>query len=122
MADITSAQQIEGKIEQTAEICGSITSGGQITAGLAGTGALDAEITATQEITGAIDQVGEIQGKITLGSSGAEPYSGEYEVSPSEELQKLNTRGKIMTAEVQVNPIPPNYGLITWTGSTLIVS
>ena len=51
-----------------------------------------------------------------------EAYIGEYEVTPSSETQTLDTTGKRMTRPVVVNPIPNNYGLITWNGSFLTVS
>ena len=51
-----------------------------------------------------------------------ESYTGEYEVTPSSETQTLDTTGKRMTRPVVVNPIPNNYGLITWNGSFLTVS
>lgn len=49
-------------------------------------------------------------------------YTGEYEVTPSAETQTLDTEGLRMTRPVVVNPIPNNYGLITWNGSFLTVS
>lgn len=49
-------------------------------------------------------------------------YTGAYEVTPSQETQTLPTEGLMMTRDVTVNPIPNNYGLITWNGSTLTVS
>lgn len=51
-----------------------------------------------------------------------DPYTGEYTVTPSAETQTLSTEGLMMTSNVTVNPIPSNYGLITWNGSTLTVS
>ena len=51
-----------------------------------------------------------------------DPYLGETEVTPSAETQILPTDGLMMTSNVTVNPIPSNYGLITWNGSTLTVS
>lgn len=49
-------------------------------------------------------------------------YTGEYEVTPSTETQTLDTAGLRLTRPVTVNPIPQNYGLITWNGSFLTVS
>ena len=49
-------------------------------------------------------------------------YSGPYEVTPSEETQTLATAGKSLESNVTVNPIPSNYGLITWNGTVLTVS
>lgn len=49
-------------------------------------------------------------------------YTGPYEVTPSEETQTLATAGKSLESNVTVNPIPSNYGLITWNGTVLTVS
>lgn len=49
-------------------------------------------------------------------------YTGEYEVTPSAETQTLNTDGLRLTRNVTVNPIPQNYGLITYNGAVLTVS
>lgn len=49
-------------------------------------------------------------------------YTGSYEVTPSSETQYLGTANRILTQNVKINPIPSNYGLITWDGSTLTVS
>ena len=51
-----------------------------------------------------------------------DPYTGDYVVTPSEETQTLETYNKRMTGNVTINPIPSNYGLITWDGATLTVS
>ena len=49
-------------------------------------------------------------------------YEGPYEVTPSGETQVLATEGLLMEQGVTVNPIPSNYGLITWNGAYLTVS
>ena len=49
-------------------------------------------------------------------------YTGQTEVTPSEETQTLQTANKTVLHNIVVNPIPSNYGLITWNGSTLTVS
>lgn len=51
-----------------------------------------------------------------------EDYSGPYEVTPSGETQTLATTDLHMVRNVTINPIPSNYGLITWNGSTITVS
>ena len=53
---------------------------------------------------------------------GGAHYEGEYEVTPTQETQTLSTAGLVMDADVTINPIPSNYGLITWDGSVLTVS
>ena len=49
-------------------------------------------------------------------------FPGPYEVTPSSEAQVLNTVNQQMTQNVVINPIPNNYGLITYDGSTITVS
>lgn len=49
-------------------------------------------------------------------------YSGEYEVTPSEQEQTIPIEGKVAKENITINPIPSNYGLITWDGTTLTVS
>ena len=50
------------------------------------------------------------------------PYTGDYTVTPSSEEQTLETNGMRMTDNITINPIPNNYGLITWNGSIITVS
>lgn len=51
-----------------------------------------------------------------------DPYEGDYAITPGPEAVVLSTKDKRMTGDVVINPIPSNYGLITWNGSTLTVS
>lgn len=51
-----------------------------------------------------------------------EPYTGDYSITPSAEAQTLRTNGLRMTDNITIEPIPSNYGLITWNGITLTVS
>ena len=49
-------------------------------------------------------------------------YTGDTEITPSEEEQVLATAEKVVTRNIVINPIPSNYGRITWNGATLTVS
>lgn len=51
-----------------------------------------------------------------------EHYHGAYEVTPSSEPQVLDTDTLILDGNITINPIPNNYGLISWDGSTITVS
>ena len=51
-----------------------------------------------------------------------ETYEGPYTVIPTSEQQTLLTEKLRMAANVIIEPIPSNYGLITWNGSVLTVS
>lgn len=52
----------------------------------------------------------------------ADDYTGEYEATPTQSTQTFATEGKRMVHDFVVNPIPHNYGLITYNGSSLMVS
>ena len=58
----------------------------------------------------------------TIVQGSAPEYTGEYEVTPSQETQILNCAGLQMSEDVVVHPIPSNYGLITYNGAYLTVS
>ena len=49
-------------------------------------------------------------------------YTGVTEVTPTTAEQVLDTSNKVVTRNIVINPIPSNYGLITWNGSILTVS
>ena len=49
-------------------------------------------------------------------------YAGPTEVTPSTVLQVLGTKDKSVVSNIIINPIPNNYGLITWDGRVLTVS
>ena len=51
-----------------------------------------------------------------------DPYTGSYTITPSAEAQTLLTKDLRMTDNLTVDPIPSNYGLITWNGSVITVS
>ena len=49
-------------------------------------------------------------------------YTGATTVTPTQGVQVLATEGLVVPTNIIINPIPSNYGLITWNGSTLTVS
>ena len=63
-------------------------------------------------------------GELGFGSGGSEhgEYTGKTEVTPNQETQILNTAGLVVNKNIKVNPIPSNYGKITWNGSYILVS
>lgn len=49
-------------------------------------------------------------------------YEGAYHVTPTNHSQVLDTSEMRMHDNVTIDPIPSNYGLITWNGSFITVS
>ena len=64
-----------------------------------------------------------LTGNIINGGAKKPPtYGGDYTITPSSQEQVLATAGRMLTDDITVNPIPSNYGLVTWNGSYLTVS
>ncbi len=67
---------------------------------------------------------------VTLGASigaeyamvSADTYDGDYTFTPSSATQTIPTSRKLLLDNITINPIPNNYGLITWDGSVITVS
>lgn len=53
---------------------------------------------------------------------GANTYDGPYEWTPSTEAQTVQINGKQAQADIIIQPIPNNYGLVTYNGSVITVS
>lgn len=51
-----------------------------------------------------------------------EHYAGAIDFIPTQETQTIHTAGLIVDSDITIEPIPNNYGLITWDGSALTVS
>lgn len=53
---------------------------------------------------------------------GTQPYTGDYVWTPAEQEQTIEINGLKATDNITIDPIPSNYGLITYNGSTITVS
>ncbi len=51
-----------------------------------------------------------------------DPYTGPTTFTPTKEEQTIAAMGKTFDSNVTIQPIPNNYGLITWDGSVITVS
>lgn len=84
-------------------------------------------------LTGTLQEIGRISGTLSgMGSLSAglsvphgkevAPFEGAYEYTPTSETQVIEIEGLRALSNIIIDPIPQNYGLITWDGSTLTVS
>ena len=86
-------------------------------------GDLHGTLTSPGTISGCLSGSGTIAGSLTIPQSILPPaYEGPYEITPTAGTQTLATDSLYMRGNITINPIPSNYGLITWNGSTLTVS
>lgn len=61
--------------------------------------------------------------QISVGGGGSRPhYQGATEFVPSDEYQTVYTAGLLVDTDIIIDPIPSNYGKITWNGAVLTVS
>ena len=49
-------------------------------------------------------------------------YEGEYTITPSAEAQTLPSTDTVTHRDIVINPIPSNYGRITYDGTVITVS
>lgn len=114
---------ITGTLSVAEKVAGTLSKQEQITGALSVSGKVKGTLSATEKITGTLS----VQAGLTAVLSVPKViehtyYEGEYEVTPTTETVTLATKGMIAKENITINPIPKNYGLITWDGSTLTVS
>lgn len=80
---------------------------------LSAVGRLDATLSGVQSLTATLSLPQAVA---------VDEYSGPYEFTPGNAPQVVDIANKKATADITIGPIPDNYGLITWDGSTLTVS
>ena len=80
---------------------------------LSAVGRLDATLSGVQSLTATLS---------LPQAEAVDEYSGPYEFTPGNAPQVVEIANKKATADITIGPIPDNYGLITWDGSTLTVS
>lgn len=83
---------------------------------------LKGKLSAGGQLGGSLSASDGLGGTLTTGGKVYPVYGGVTIVTPSGSAQVLATEGTAVLADIVVNPIPSNYGLITWDGSTLNVS
>ena len=59
---------------------------------------------------------------VRVAAGGGEACEGNYEITPSEELQTLPTANRMLARNIVVAPIPQNYGRITYNGGGIIIT
>lgn len=60
--------------------------------------------------------------KVEIIERDAAPYTGEYEFTPTEETQIVPIAGKTAAQNIVINPIPADYGKVTWIGGRILLT
>ena len=104
-------------------IIGALHSPKSLVGALSSAGHLQGSIGAVHgELTGTLSAPATISGDLTIPASQSAVYTGEYEFTPTRETQVININHKEALKNKTINPIPSNYGLITYHGSIITVS
>lgn len=75
------------------------------------------------EIIGTLSGGVTLEAELTIPSAAGVPaYEGSYTFTPSDSTQTIVIEGMKALEDIVINPIPQNYGLITWDGSIITVS
>ncbi len=86
-------------------------------------GELIGNLKSSGQLSGFLSAQHGISGTLTIPSAvGVDTYAGPYEYTPTEDTQTVAISHKMATENIVINPIPFNYGLVTWNGVTLTVS
>ncbi len=86
-------------------------------------GTITATLTSNGTLTGALSSPIELGASLTIPSVANAPrYDGEYVFTPTQSEQNIPIKDLMARQDITINPIPSNYGLITWNGSTITVS
>ena len=115
---------ITGALHSPKSLVGALSSAGHLQGSIGAVhGELHGTLSAPASIEGSLSAPATISGELTIpASSSAVYYTGEYEFTPTRETQVININHKEALRNITINPIPQNYGLITYNGSIITVS
>lgn len=85
-------------------------------------GKITGSLTAPKILMGALSSAGTLDGSLSIPASASQPYDGEYEFTPTINTQVIEIEHLEARQNITINPIPQNYGLITYNGTTIRVS
>lgn len=114
---------LTGQLSAIGGLTGSINAVGSLIGRLSTAARLSGSISGTSQMLGVLTAAATLNGILTVPRAlNVEEYMGPYEFSPSQQAQTINIQYKTAMQNITINPIPENYGLITWNGSALTVS
>lgn len=85
-------------------------------------GTIQGTLTSPKTLVGSLFSVYTLSGSLTVPTSSAQWYDGDYEFTPSIEAQVIEIDHLEARQNITIDPIPQNYGLITYNGTTITVS
>ena len=113
---------MQGRIAVEGELSGRLSSGEELSGALSAERTLAGGLTTDGKFSGTLTAESTLQGGLSISSGDVPLYTGPYVFTPTDDAQTVQVSGKKATENITINPIPSNYGRITWNGATLTVS
>ena len=113
---------MQGRIAADGELSGKLSGGDQLNGALSSAGELTCVLSIESGLSGGLSTDGTLKGVLSAATGETPVYTGPYEFVPTTQMQTVHVAGAAMQEDLIIDPIPSNYGLITWNGSTLTVS
>ena len=114
---------MDGRLSPVGELTGQLNVSAALSGGLTAAAVMSGTLSASGGLSGKLTQDAQLQGLLTIPTAiNVDAYDGPYEFTPTQEAQTVNIQYKTALQNITINPIPSNYGLVTWNGSIMTVS
>lgn len=113
---------ISGRLSANGNLSGVASQDASLAGTLAGGAVLSGRLSPAPKLHGVVSVAESLTGGLSISTGDVPAYHGETTITPSTTEQIVSCGGLVMPADIIVEAIPSNYGLITWDGVTLSVS
>ena len=114
---------MQGQLQEVGRIQAKLIAVGNLQAILSDTSHMSGVLAETGRIGCSLTEAETLIAELTLPKGKASPpFTGAYTYTPTQETQTIPINGLKAIQDITIEPIPSNYGLITWNGSTITVS
>ena len=114
---------MQGQLQEVGRIQAKLIAVGNLQAILSDMAHMSGVLAETGRIGCSLTETETLIAELTLPKGKASPpFTGAYTYTPTQETQTIPINGLKAIQDITIEPIPSNYGLITWNGSTITVS
>lgn len=115
--------QLDASLSGIGGVSASLKGIDSLTVALSKHGSISASLSGVSVLNGELQGTRMMIGELTLPKGKASPpFTGAYIYTPTQNTQTIPINGFKAIEDITIEPIPSNYGLITWNGSTITVS
>lgn len=85
-------------------------------------GKITGALTSPKTLVGSLSSAPTLNGLLTVPTTASIFYDGAYEFTPTSQAQVISIEHLEARQDITINPIPHNYGKITYNGTKITVS